>query len=284
VRVDSHQHFWRYDPVRYGWIGDEMRMLQRDYLPDDLHSQMLANGIDATIAVQADQSEQDTNFLIELAEQHHWIAGVVGWVDLRSPEVNRRLESFSHSPRLRGMRHVAQSESDDWFLAREDFVRGVKALGEFGLTYDILIYPKQLAAARKLVEKLPDQKFVLDHLAKPLVKLREIEAWAAEIRGLAENPRVFCKLSGLVTEADWKNWSAADFKPYLDIVFEAFGPERLMFGSDWPVCLVAGSYSRVKALIADYLAEERAGYGDRIFGGNAIHFYGLKAGAHGFGS
>jgi L-fuconolactonase len=284
VRVDSHQHFWRYDPARYGWITDEMRVLQRDFMPQDLHSQMQANGIDATVAVQADQSEQETEFLLDLAARHEWICGVVGWVDLRNPQVDRRLENFSRFPKLRGFRHIAQSEPDDRFLVREDFVRGVKALGEFGLTYDILIYPKQLLAACELVEKLPDQPFVLDHIAKPLVKIGEVDAWAAGIRRLAENPRVFCKLSGLVTEADWKNWRAADFKPYLDVVLEAFGTHRLMFGSDWPVCLVAGSYARVKELVADYLRGRSADEIGKIFGGNAVHFYGLKASAHGFGS
>jgi L-fuconolactonase len=284
MRIDSHQHFWRYDPARDGWITEEMQVLKRDYLPEHLQPEMLSNGIDATVAVQADQSERETLFLVDLAARHQFIAGVVGWVDLRNPEVNRRLEYFSQFAALRGFRHIAQSEPDDGFLAREDFVRGVAALGQFHFTYDILIYPKQLPAARELVEKLPDQAFVLDHIAKPLVKMREMDTWAADIRALAENPRVFCKLSGLITEADWRNWRTADFKPYLDVVFDAFGTDRLMFGSDWPVCLLAGGYAQVKDLIGDYVRERCAIGIEKIFGGNAVHFYGLKAKAHGSGS
>ncbi|HLX41817.1 MAG TPA: amidohydrolase family protein [Bryobacteraceae bacterium] len=284
MRVDSHQHFWRYDPVRDGWITGEMNPLKRDYLPEDLRPHMQANGIDGTVTVQVDQSEAETKFLIDLASRHDFIRGVVGWVDLRDPEVNRRLEYFSQFPVLRGFRHIAQSEPDDRFLAHEDFVRGVGALRQFGFTYDILIYPKHLPAACELVEKLPDQAFVLDHIAKPLVKVREIEGWAAGIRRMAQNPRVFCKLSGLITEADWKNWRASDFTPYLDIVFDAFGADRLMFGSDWPVCLLAGGYMQVVEIIRTYLKDRPAVGMEKIFGGNAVHFYGLKANAHGSGS
>src|SRR5271170_3932484 len=259
MRVDSHQHFWHYDPVRDSWITDDMGVLKRDYLPGDLLPEMHANGIDATVAVQAGQSERETEFLIDLAARHAFIAGVVGWVDLRNPEVDRRLEHFSRFPVMRGFRHIAQDEPDDGFLAREDFVRGVAALGQFDFTYDILIFPKQLPAAVELVEALPDQAFVLDHIAKPLVKTREMETWAAGIRALASNPRVFCKLSGLITEADWTHWRAEDFTPYLDVVWEAFGTDRLMFGSDWPVCLLAGSYTQVKKLVSDYVGESSPG-------------------------
>jgi len=275
MKVDSHQHFWQYDPARYPWITDEMGVLKRDYLPGDLLPEMRANGIDATVAVQADQSERETGFLLDLAARHDFIAGVVGWVDLRNPEVEQRLEHFSQFPALRGFRHIAQSEPDDRFLAREDFVRGVAALGRFNFTYDILIYPKHLPAARDLVEKLPDQAFVLDHIAKPLVKTLQMDAWAAGIRALAANPRVFSKLSGLITEADWRTWRPTDFKPYLDVVFEAFGADRLMFGSDWPVCLLAGSYAQVTELVADYLVGRPAAELEKIFGGNAVHFYRL---------
>jgi L-fuconolactonase len=284
MRIDSHQHFWHYDAARDGWITEEMQVLKRDFQPGDLLPQMRANGIDATVAVQADQSERETEFLVDLAGRNDFIAGVVGWVDLRDPEVNRRLEYFSQFAVLRGFRHVAQSEPDDRFLTREEFVRGVAALGRFDFTYDILINPRQLAAARDLVEKLPEQAFVLDHIAKPNVTTREIETWAEGIRGLAANPRVFCKLSGLITEADWQHWRPADFRPYLDVVFEAFGADRLMFGSDWPVCLLAGEYARVKELIAGYVSERSAAEQEKIFGGNAVRFYGLEARVHGSGS
>ena len=271
VTIDSHQHFWRYHPTRDGWITDEMAVLKRDYLPEDLSPVLKLNGVDSTVAVQADQSEEETRFLLELAVQHEFIAGVVGWVDLCAPEVGRRLEYFSRFEKLRGFRHVAQSEPDDRFLVRDDFVRGIAELGQFGFTYDLLIYPRQLDAATALVEKFPEQRFVLDHAAKPAIRLQEIDAWARGLRALASHPRVYCKLSGLITEADWGNWRAEDFRVYLDVVFDAFGTHRLMFGSDWPVCLVAGGYGDVKDLIAGY-----AGEGDDIFGGNAARFYGIS--------
>jgi L-fuconolactonase len=276
VRVDAHQHFWNYDPVRDAWIGDNMGVLKRDYSPADLLPEIQRNGIDATIAVQTDQSERETEFLLEQARQNPFVAGVVGWVDLRAANLEQRLEDFSQSKKLRGFRNVAQSEPDDQFLIRDDFVRGVAKLSRFGFTYDILIYARQLPAAVALVERLPDQDFVLDHIGKPDVKAREIEKWSAGIRALAANPRVYCKLSGMITEADWNNWRPADFKPYLDVVFEAFSVDRLMFGSDWPVCLLAGSYAQVKGLIDDYVRDWPKAVCDKLFGGNAARFYGLR--------
>jgi len=274
--IDAHQHFWRFDPVRDGWITEKMSAIRRDFLPGDLKPELDANGVDATIAVQADQSEAETEFLLGLAEGNRRIAGVVGWVDLRSPDVERRLEHFERFEKLRGVRHVAQGEPDDRFLVRPDFVRGVAHLKQFQLTYDILIYPRQIPAAIELVRKLPGQKFVVDHLAKPEIKARKIEPWAAQIRELAASPNVNCKISGMVTEADWKNWMAGDFEEYLDVVFEAFGPDRVMFGSDWPVCLVAASYARVKQLIEAYVERHASDHRAAIFGDNAIAFYGLK--------
>jgi len=288
--IDAHQHFWRYQPARDTWIGDNMAVLKRDYLPADLLPELRANGIDGTIAVQADQSEEETLFLLEQSARNPFVAGVVGWVDLCAPNTGDRLHHFSQFPKLRGFRHVAQSEPDDRFLVRDDFVRGVSMLGEFDLTYDILIYARQLPAAVELVERLPNQAFVLDHVAKPNMakptitngqgKSREFDNWATGIRALAHNPRVFCKLSGLITEADWRGWRADDFKPYLDIVFDAFGTDRLMFGSDWPVCLLAGAYAQVKGLIEDYICgfttSEREGISRDIFGNNAARFYGLE--------
>jgi len=277
VIIDSHQHFWRYNPARDGWITDEMAVLKRDYMPEDLAPALKANQVDATIAVQADQSEEETLFLLELAREHSLIAGVVGWVDLRDPGVGRRLEYFSQFERLRGFRHVAQAEPDDWFLMGDAFVRGIAALRQFDFTYDLLIYPRQLAAAVALVERFPDQKFVLDHAAKPMVRMKEIDAWAAGIRVLAADPRVCCKLSGLITEANWNHWHPTDFRMYLDIVFEAFGAGRLMFGSDWPVCLLAGSYRDVKDLIASYVSGRPLSERDAIFGENARCFYGTRS-------
>jgi L-fuconolactonase len=279
--VDSHHHFWRYDPQRDTWITDEMSVLKNNFLLREFRVECRSNGVDASIAVQADQSEAETLFLLNIAEHSNHIAGVVGWVDLRSPQLQERLRYFSQFEKLRGFRHIAQSEPDDCFLARNDFVKGIAQLRQFGFTYDILIYPKQLPAAIELASRLPEQPFVLDHLAKPPVKSAAIEPWSSHIRTLAQNQNVFCKLSGLVTEANCSHWKPADFAPYLDVVFDAFGPNRLMFGSDWPVCLVAASYAQVKQLIESYVNAHAPQHKEEIFGANAIHFYGLKAVSHG---
>jgi L-fuconolactonase len=213
MKIDAHQHFWRYDPQRDSWITPEMSILRRDFLPADLAGDLRSNGVQACIAVQADQSEAETIFLLELSERHPEIAGVVGWVDLRSPGLHERLEYFSRFPKLVGFRHIVQAEPDDKFLLREDFRRGVAMLSEFEFTYDILIYPKQLPAAAEFVWRLPRQKFVLDHMAKPLIKSGEIREWTAQIKTMAGLPNVHCKVSGLVTETEWSKWRPADFKP-----------------------------------------------------------------------
>jgi L-fuconolactonase len=280
MNIDSHQHFWRYNPGRDGWITEEMAILKRDFLPEDLIPELHSNQIDGCIAVQADQSEHETMFLLNLAAEHSEIKGVVGWVNLCSSDLPQRLEYFSQFEKLRGFRHVAQSEPDDRFLVREDFIRGISQLRAFRFTYDILIYPSQLPAATELVEKLPEQKFVLDHMAKPFIREGKIQPWAKHIHAIAANPNVYCKASGLVTEADWHNLCKQDFKSYLDIVFEAFGPDRMMFGSDWPVCLLAGTYESVKALLANYIRDFPADQQKKILGLNAVSFYGLKALSH----
>jgi len=231
--------------------------------------------IDGTVAVQADQSERETEFLLGLAERHPIIQGVVGWVDVRADDLPQRLEHFTTFDRFRGVRHIAQAEPDD-FLARDDVVRGVGRLREFGLTYDILVYAQQLPAALALVERLPDQPFVVDHCAKPRIREGTIEPWATHMRELAGHPNVWCKVSGLVTEADWAQWRPEEIRPYLDVVFEAFGPGRLMFGSDWPVCLVAASHQRVVALVEGYAGHLAAAERDDLFGGCAVRFYGLR--------
>jgi L-fuconolactonase len=275
MRIDAHQHFWNYDPVRDAWITEHMSVLKRNFLPDDLSVEMTATRIDASVAVQAGQSESETRFLLELAHQHKSIAGVVGWVDLRAENVSERLQYFSQFAKLRGFRHIVQDEPDDTFLLSESFLRGIACLQQFDYTYDILIYPRQLPAAIAMVHKFPDQRFVIDHLAKPPVKTRQLQPWAAQIRAIAVNPNVHCKLSGLVTEGDCKAWRADDFRPYLDVVFDAFGADRLLFGSDWPVCLLAATYNQVEKLIAAYLGNLGEAEKDKIFGLNAIHFYNL---------
>jgi L-fuconolactonase len=279
--IDAHQHFWHYDPRRDDWITDEMAVLKRDFLPQDLMPALAANGVDGCVAVQADQSERETRFLLELAERYEAIRGVVGWVDLRAPDVARRLEHFASFPRLRGLRHIAQAEPDDRFLLRDDFCRGIGLLGGWGFTYDLLVYPRQLPAAIELAHRFPDQPFVLDHLAKPPVRSGAVEPWARDVRALAQNPNVSCKLSGLTTEADWHGWRPADLAPYLDVVFDAFGPDRLLYGSDWPVCLLAGSYRQVKDAIDHYCCRLPPEQREDIFGRNAIAFYRLESTGHG---
>ena len=277
MRIDSHQHFWRYDPERDGWITEEMAVLKRDFLPEELIQRMREAGVDRTIAVQADQSEAETHFLLDLAEENSAIAGVVGWVNLLDKNIDERLECFSRHTKLRGFRHIVQAEHDDRFMMREDFLRGVAALARHNFTYDILIYARQLPGAVEFVRRFPAQKFVLDHLAKPSIKAGQIDAWANNIRALARNQNVYCKLSGLVTEANWKNWNAETLRPYLDVAFEAFGTDRLMFGSDWPVCLLAASYSQVKEVIENYTRDFSPSEKENIFGLNAARFYGLAA-------
>ncbi|UCG87945.1 MAG: amidohydrolase family protein [Gemmatimonadota bacterium] len=274
MQIDAHQHFWHYDPVRDGWITEEMAVLKRDFLPDDLRPLIEAQGVEGTVAVQADQSEDETDFLLQLAASHPFIKGVVGWVDLRAPMLGKRLEHFSRFEHLCGVRHIAQAEADD-FLARDDVVRGIGLLSDFGLTYDILVYPQQLLAALSLVEKLPDSPFVVDHLAKPLIRQGKTEPWATHMRELAQHQKVCCKVSGLVTEADWRRWRPEDIRPYLDLAFEAFGPDRLMFGSDWPVCTLAASYREVWELLDGYASQFSASERGKLFGGNAARFYGL---------
>jgi L-fuconolactonase len=274
TRIDSHQHFWRYDARRDSWITDEMRGIRRDFLPPDLEPTLASNGVGGCVAVQADQSLDETRFLIDLARRHPFIKGVVGWVDLRSPRLEASLDEFRADPLLRGVRHVAQAEGDD-FLEREDVIRGISRLARSGLTYDILIVERQLPAALALTSRLPDQRFVLDHLAKPRVKDRTIEPWTTAIRELARRPNVFCKVSGLVTEADWRHWLPGDLRPYLDVAFDAFGAERLMWGSDWPVCLVAATYEQVLGTVVEYASALSQTEQEGLFGGNAARIYGL---------
>jgi L-fucono-1,5-lactonase len=275
VRIDAHQHFWRFDPVEYGWIDHSMAALRRDFLPDDLAPELVTAGVDACVAVQARQTIDETRWLLALADAHPFIVGVVGWVDLQSPNVGRDLATVARD-KLVGIRHIAQSEPDDRFLVRPDFVRGVARLEEFGLAYDILIYSRHLPVAAELVASLPRQRFVLDHLAKPDIRGRALTAWERDLRALAAHRNVCAKLSGLVTEADWRRWTVDDIRPYLDVAFDCFGAERLMIGSDWPVCTVAGSYARTMAVVVDYLAERSAAERDAVLGGTAQRFWNLE--------
>jgi L-fuconolactonase len=273
--IDAHQHFWRYRPETHGWIDERMAVLKRDFLPADLEPLLRAEGVSGCVAVQAAQSLDETRFLLDLADRHPFVRGVVGWVDILAHDLDGQLETLAGRPKLRGVRHIAQDEPDDGWLAREDVIRGIARLGRLGLTYDILVYPRQLKAATSLARALPDQPFVLDHVAKPEIAAARLDAWRADLRRLAELPHVSCKLSGLVTEANWGRWTPADFRPYLDVVLEAFGAGRLMFGSDWPVCLLAGSYADVIGLARGAIAVLSRDEQAAILGANAARFYGL---------
>jgi L-fuconolactonase len=276
MRIDAHQHFWRYNADEFGWIDDSMSSLRRDFGPDDLKPELERAGFQGSIAVQARQSLEETRWLLELAEDSPLILGVVGWVDLCSPDVRLQLQTFAGNPKLVGIRHVVQSEPDERFLLLPEFLRGISVLEEFDLTYDILIYPQHLPVAVEFVRHSPRQRFVLDHLAKPLIKSASIHPWEAGIRELAKFPNVFSKLSGMVTEADWQNWRPEDLKPYLDIALDRFGPERLMIGSDWPVCTVAASYKQTMSVVLDYLYKYPVNVQDAVLGGNAQRFWKLK--------
>ena len=274
-KIDAHQHFWRYDPAEHGWMTDPMAAIRRDFLPEDLRPLLGGLGFDGCVAVQARQNLEETRWLLELAAQHDFVRGVVGWVDLRSPELGRQLERFGDQKKLVGVRHVVQDEPDDEFMLREEFRRGIARLGEFNLAYDVLIYPRQLKAAIGLAGLFPDQRFVLDHIAKPAIGGGRLEPWESGLRELARAPNLFCKLSGMVTEARWEAWRPEDFQPYLDVVFEAFGPERLMIGSDWPVCTLSAGYESAMGIVLGYIAQFPKTEQDSILGGNCARFYKL---------
>lgn len=276
MRIDSHQHFWNYSAAEYPWISAGMERLACDHLPADLEAVARPVGVVGSVAVQARQSLAETRWLLSLAKKHPFIRGVVGWVDLRSEHVADDLAILADDEKFVGVRHVVQDEPDPRFVLGEAFVRGVRALHRFGLTYDLLIYPHQLPAAIDLVGLLPEQPFVLDHLAKPRIKTGEIDPWRHDIEALARHDNVCCKVSGLVTEAAWGGWKPADFTPYLDVVLAAFGPERLMFGSDWPVCLLSGAYADVVGLAKEFFSRLSAAEQALVWGGTATRFYGLK--------
>lgn len=271
--IDAHHHFWRYSAEEYGWIDDSMSRIARDFLPDDLRQATLATGVEAVISVQARQSLEETRWLLEVAEHDSLVAGVVGWAPLADPEIRRVLDEISH-PKLVGLRHVVQDEPDD-FLLGDAFNRGVATLAGRGLAYDLLIFERQLPAALSFVDRHPEQRIVLDHLAKPQASIGALEPWRTRLRQLAKRPHIACKVSGLATEADWNTWTRDRLRPYLDVCLEAFGPGRLMFGSDWPVCLMACEYAQWKSIIEDWAAPLSDGEKASLFGATAQAWYRL---------
>jgi L-fuconolactonase len=275
-KIDSHQHFWQYDKESHKWITPQMKAIRHDFLPKDLINILENNDIEGTVAVQADSTEEETNFLIELANEYSFIKGVVGWVDLQNENVAQRLEYYSNFKKVLGFRHVVQDEPDPIFLLDQSFLNGIALLEPLNFTFDVLIYEKQLPTANLFIKRFPNQKFVLDHIAKPKISINQLKPWEQQIREIARNENCYCKLSGLVTENDWNLWNEADFKPYLDVIFEAFGTKRLMFGSDWPVCMLAASYSQVIEIIDNYIMDLSDFEKDRIWRQNATDFYNLK--------
>lgn len=274
-RIDAHQHFWQFDPVRDSWITDEMEVIQQDFLPADLHPILQVNDFDGCVVVQADQSEKENEFQLLNAEAYDFIRGIVGWVDLQAEDVEDRLEYYQSFKKMKGFRHVLQGEADRALMLNPSFLNGISKLKKFQFTYDILIYPDQLGYTSQLVQKFPDQKFVLDHMAKPNIKSGEITDWETNIRELGQYDNLYCKISGLVTEADWANWKVEDFAPYLDVVLQSFGTNRVMFGSDWPVCQLAASYEQVLEIVSAYFAGFSDHERDLFFGINATKFYHL---------
>ncbi len=274
--VDAHQHFWKFNPVRDAWMEPgKMEAIRRDFLPDDLKTLLDQYGVDATVAVQADQSMAETDFLLKQASNYDFVAGVVGWIDLKSPSLKASLEPYADISTLVGFRHITQSEPRG-FMTDPTFIEGVKTILEKGYRYDVLIYWHQMDEAIGMIHALPEKPMVLDHIAKPNIQDGRILKWRNSMRELAEFEHLHCKISGMITEAHWQYWTEKDLRPYIDVAMETFGPDRCMFGSDWPVCTLAGSYGQVISTLRSYLATFTKGEQSKILGQNCIDFYGLR--------
>ena len=274
-RIDAHHHLWKYTVAEYGWLDESMAELRRDFLPEDLTREIAAAGIDGTVAVQARQTLEETRWLLDLADESDAIRGVVGWAPIAGENFPEVMEEFESRAKLKGLRHVIQGEKDEHYILREDFNSGIRAMEGSGLVYDVLIYERHLPQTIEFVDRFPEQVFVLDHVAKPLIREGVLEPWASRMRELAKRENVWCKVSGMVTEADWSGWTEDSLRPYLDVVVEAFGPKRMMAGSDWPVCLVACGYKEWFEVLRKYFAGFSKDEQDAVFGGTAIGVYGL---------
>jgi L-fuconolactonase len=273
--IDSHQHFWKYEPVKHDWIDDDMSVIRRNFSPSDLSKVYKESSIDGCVAVQADQTLEETDFLIDLASNNSFIKGIVGWVDLRAENIENVLEKYSTDKIVKGFRHVVQGEADHNFLLRPNFSRGISLLEKYNFTYDILVFPHQLGSVLEFVKKFPNQKFVIDHIAKPYIKDGYFDGWATMMTAIGKHENVSCKMSGMVTEADFNTWTPEQIHPYMNVALEAFGSSRILFGSDWPVCLVAGNYSKIKKLTTDFISQLSQIEQNSIMGTNAIEFYNL---------
>ena len=275
-KIDAHQHFWKYKRAEYGWIDERMLSIRHDFLPEDLRKEMASASVNGAISVQARQSLDETQTLLRMAEENDFIKAVVGWVPLIHPDLERLLPTVAAHPKLRGVRHVLHDEADDFYMLRDDFNRGIGRLKPYHLAYDILIFERHLPQTIQFVDRHPEQLFVLDHLAKPRAKDGLIEPWAGNLGELARRPNVYCKISGLVTEADWERWTADGLRPYFEMCLQVFGPRRLMFGSDWPVCLVATSYQRWVETVSGWVGNLSNDEQSRIWSGTAVEAYRLQ--------
>jgi len=275
MTIDAHQHFWQYHPQKHEWIDDSMAVIQKDFLPEDLQPILKANAVDGCVAVQVDQTEAETDYLLSLADKNNFIKAIVGWIDLMADNITERLVHYKQYPLLKGFRHIVQGQPQG-FMLQSNFQNGIEQLSNHGFRYDILIYPNQLKEALQMAEKNPDQLFVIDHLAKPYIKAGMIDDWKKDMEAIAQYENVYCKISGMVTEADYENWKPEELTPYLDAVTNAFGINRIMFGSDWPVCLVAASYAKVLEVVKDYYRSFSDSEQENIFGLNAMKFYQIK--------
>ena len=274
--IDSHQHFWQPGRFDYPWMNSSLGVLYRDYLPDQLEPILAQNGVSKTVLVQASNSMEESRWLLQLAADYPFIAGVVGWVDLMADDVDRQLDELTALPKFKGVRHLVESEpADDW-LVQPQVLRGLKRLSTYGVAYDLLVHTRHLKHIQKVVDACPGLKLVIDHMGKPPIASGEIETWRQELRQVAANEQINCKLSGLVTEANWTSWTTSDLRPYVDCALELFGSSRLLFGSDHPVCLLAASYERVLECFRELLNELSGDEQVKIFGGNAAQFYGLN--------
>lgn len=275
LRIDSHQHFWKYNPVRDQWINESMLAIQHDFLPEDLQPVLQRNGIDGCVVVQSDQSTEENFFQLKNAMAHEFIKGIVGWIDLCALNIDEQLQYYRQFEKMKGFRHVLQGEKQRDFMLKSEFRRGISLLSKYNFTYDLLVLPDQLKYTNDFVSFFSDQLFVIDHLAKPLIKSKEISSWRKDMMELARHEHVYCKVSGMITEADWHSWQPSDLIPYMDVIVECFGIKRLMFGSDWPVCLLAGSYEKMLQVVSDYFSSFSKQEQELFFGGNAIRFYKL---------
>ncbi|WP_313180826.1 amidohydrolase family protein [Sphingobacterium siyangense] len=275
MRIDTHQHFWKFDPIRDSWITEEMQVIRRDFSPLDIQFVLERNGFGGSVAVQADQSKEETAYLVQLANDYPFIKGVVGWIDLQAADIRQQLDAYQSDKVIKGFRHIVEGEADPDFLIRPAVLNGLKALADYGYTYDLLIRPRHYAATLDCVQQNPNLQFVLDHIAKPPIKSKAFDEWATFIDALAALPNVVCKVSGLATEADWEGWKLDDFKQYLEHIFARFGKERIMYGSDWPVCLLAASYEESIAIVEDKLGQFTATEKNAFWAENAIRVYNL---------